>query len=38
LGWSPQFTRLDDVIATAWKWFREHPHGYDDGESPAAKR
>ena len=20
LGWSPQFTRLDDVIATAWKW------------------
>jgi UDP-glucose 4-epimerase len=30
LGWSPRFTRLDDIIATAWKWFREHPHGYGD--------
>jgi UDP-glucose 4-epimerase len=30
LGWSPHFTRLDDIIATAWKWFRDHPHGYGD--------
>jgi UDP-glucose 4-epimerase len=30
LGWSPRFTRLDDIIATAWKWFREHPQGYGD--------
>jgi len=30
LGWSPRFTRLDEIIATAWKWFREHPGGYAD--------
>jgi UDP-glucose 4-epimerase len=30
LGWSPRFTRLDDIIATAWNWFRDHPHGYAD--------
>jgi len=30
LGWSPHYTRLDDIIATAWKWFRENPHGYGD--------
>ena len=33
LGWSPRFTRLDDIIATAWTWFREHPHGYGDCEA-----
>lgn len=33
-GWSPRFTELDDVIATAWKWFRHHPDGY----GPATER
>jgi UDP-glucose 4-epimerase len=38
LGWSPRFTRLDDIVATAWKWFCEHPHGYGCGlQSPAGK-
>jgi UDP-glucose 4-epimerase len=28
LGWSPRFTRLDEIIATAWQWFRSKPNGY----------
>jgi len=37
LGWSPRFTRLDDIIATAWKWFREHPQGYGDHDPPTTQ-
>ena len=29
LGWSPHFTDLDDIVRTAWAWFRAHPRGYD---------
>lgn len=29
LGWEPEITELDEIIATAWNWFRAHPHGYD---------
>ena len=28
LGWSPQFTTIDSIVATAWKWHDAHPHGY----------
>jgi UDP-glucose 4-epimerase len=28
LGWQPQITELDEIVATAWEWFREHPKGY----------
>ncbi len=28
LGWSARFTDLDEIIATAWKWFKTHPRGY----------
>lgn len=28
LGWSAKITDLDQIVATAWRWFREHPHGY----------
>ena len=30
LGWSPRYTTLDDIIATAWHWHRHHPQGYPD--------
>lgn len=30
LGWQPKFTELDDIIRTAWEWFREHPGGYGE--------
>ena len=28
LGWRPQFTDLDRIIETAWRWFKTHPEGY----------
>jgi len=28
LGWRPQFTDLHTIIKTAWKWHKNHPHGY----------
>ena len=30
LGWKPQFTDVEQVIGTAWKWHESHPHGYED--------
>jgi UDP-glucose 4-epimerase len=24
LGWKPEYTNLDDIIATAWKWHQQH--------------
>lgn len=28
LGWRPATTDLDEIIASAWRWFVEHPRGY----------
>jgi UDP-glucose 4-epimerase len=28
LGWSAQYTEIDRIIATAWKWHKGHPDGY----------
>lgn len=30
LGWEPEFTELEKIIATAWQWHNEHPKGYED--------
>ena len=30
LGWKPQFTDVEQVIGSAWKWHESHPHGYED--------
>ena len=30
LGWKPQFPRLKDIVASAWKWHEAHPEGYPD--------
>ena len=30
LGWKPEHASLEDIVATAWKWHRAHPHGYAD--------
>ena len=32
LGWSPKVTRMEDIIATAWRWHLSHPNGYPDIE------
>ena len=28
LGWSPQYTEIDAIVASAWKWHSNHPEGY----------
>ncbi len=28
LGWAARYTDLDEIVATAWKWFETHPRGY----------
>jgi len=30
LGWTSQYTELDDIVQTTWNWFRNHPEGYQD--------
>ena len=29
LGWRPQFSTLESIVATAWNWHRTHPRGFD---------
>jgi UDP-glucose 4-epimerase len=28
LGWKPNYTNVEDIIATAWRWHTGHPDGY----------
>ncbi len=28
LGWRPQYSSLDEIVASAWKWHESHPKGY----------
>ena len=28
LGWNPQHADLEEIIATAWNWHKNHPHGF----------
>ncbi len=28
LNWQPQFPSLEDIVRSAWDWFRAHPDGY----------
>lgn len=30
LGWSPQYTDLERIIETAWRWHKSHPHGFEN--------
>lgn len=30
LGWRAQYTEIDPIIETAWRWFKDHPNGYAD--------
>ena len=36
LGWRPQYTELDAIVATAWRWHSTHPDGYRDGARAGA--
>jgi UDP-glucose 4-epimerase len=28
LGWRPKFTKIEDIIDSAWRWKSQHPKGY----------
>jgi len=28
LGWSPHYTELDPIVASAWNWHKNHPQGF----------
>lgn len=28
LGWKPKYPRLEEIVATAWRWHQAHPEGY----------
>ena len=30
LAWTPHYTDIDEIVATAWQWFKKHPQGYGD--------
>ena len=30
LGWKPAHDSLDEIIASAWNWHKNHPNGYGD--------
>ena len=30
LGWKPKFSRLEDIVGSAWNWHQKHPNGYLD--------
>jgi UDP-glucose 4-epimerase len=29
LDWQPQYTDIESIVATAWRWHQSHPRGYD---------
>lgn len=30
LDWQPQYTDIESIVATAWRWHQSHPRGYGD--------
>ena len=30
LGWNPTHDSLEEIIASAWNWHKNHPNGYDE--------
>ena len=30
LGWSPRYTEIEAIVASAWRWHTGHPRGYGD--------
>ncbi|HEY2840070.1 MAG TPA: UDP-glucose 4-epimerase GalE [Pirellulales bacterium] len=28
LDWTPRYPELEQIVETAWRWHRSHPHGY----------
>lgn len=30
LNWNPKYVKIEDIIASAWKWHKLNPNGYND--------
>ena len=30
LGWKPEYTNIEDIIASAWNWHQKHPNGFEE--------
>lgn len=30
LGWQPEYTDIESIVETAWRWHQSHPSGYAD--------
>ena len=30
LQWEPRYTQIEEIVATAWQWHRQHPQGFAD--------
>ncbi len=30
LNWQPRFPELETIIESAWRWHKDHPHGYEN--------
>jgi UDP-glucose 4-epimerase len=30
LGWRVQYSDIDSIVASAWRWHQTHPDGYGD--------
>jgi UDP-glucose 4-epimerase len=33
LGWEPKYPELESIIASAWRWQKDHPYGYGSNKS-----
>ena len=31
LGWKPRYADLRTIVASAWAWHKDHPHGFEEG-------
>jgi UDP-glucose 4-epimerase len=30
LDWKPDYTEIEKIVESAWKWHQKHPQGYSD--------
>ena len=38
LDWQPKYTEIEEIVATAWEWHRQHPNGYGErGQATSTK-
>lgn len=35
LGWTPEYTDLEDIVRSAWEWHQKHPQGYSSAKARA---